>query len=130
MDGEDHHAVLGRVVLVDQQHPSPRPEDEAQALPSSGELGAQTGELTQWLQAGTHAPSGIRRQRQDGDEPVKVLDRSTGELDASHALQPVETDRVTRGGLATANLGPLPGSIDPLEDRDDRVRVGVRVIDR
>jgi hypothetical protein len=118
------------VVLVDQQHPSPRPEDEALALPSSGELGAQTGELLQWVQAGTHALSGSRRQGQGGDEPVQVLDRSAGELDASHELQLVEPYGVTRRGLTTANLGPLPGSLDPVEDCHDRVRVGVRVIER
>jgi hypothetical protein len=130
LDGEDHHAAIILVAPVDQQHPSPRSEDEAQALPSSGEFGAQTGHLAQGSQAGTHAPSGIRRQRQDGDEPVQVLDRSPGAFDASHALQLVETDRVTRGGLTTADLGPIPGSIDRVEDRHDRVRVGVRVIDR
>jgi hypothetical protein len=118
------------VVLVDQQHPSPRPEDGSQALPSSGELGAQAGELAQGLQAGTHALSGTRRQRQNDDESVQVLDHSAGELDASHALELVEKDRGTGGGLATAELGPLPGSIDPFEDRHDGLRVGVRVIDR
>ncbi len=98
-------------------------------MPSSGELGTQAWELAQWLQAGMHARSGIRRQRQPSDEPVQILDGSTGELDLRHALQLVETDRVTGGGLTTAKLGPLPRTIDPVEDRDDGVRVGVRVVD-
>jgi hypothetical protein len=82
------------------------------------------------LQAGTHALPGVRRQCQDGDEPAQVLDRSAGELDASHVLELGETDRVTGGGLTTAKLGAVPGAIDPVQDRHDGVRVGVRVIDR
>lgn len=52
-----------------------------------------------------------------------------GELDQRHALQLVETDRVTGRGLTTAKLGPLPRAIETVEDRDDGVRVGVRVVD-
>ena len=129
MDREDHHPVGARVVLVHEQHPSPRPDQEPQPAPSSVELGTQARELAQWLQAGTHARSGIRRQRQPSDEPVQILHGSTGELDLRHALQLVESDRVTGRGLTTAKLGPLPRTIDPVEDRDDGVRVGVLVVD-
>jgi hypothetical protein len=81
-------------------------------------------------QAGTHAFSGVRRQSQHGDEPVQVLDGSASQLDVSHALQLVETDRFSGRGLITAKLGPFPGAIDPVEDRRDGIRVGVRVVDR
>ena len=98
-------------------------------MPSSGELGTQARELAQWLQTGAHARSGVRSQRQPGDEPVQILDGSAGELDLRHALQLVGTDRVIGRGLITAKLGPFPRAIDPVEDRDDGVRVGVRVVD-
>lgn len=77
---------------MDEQHPSPRSEEDAQSLPAAGQLDAEAGEVSERAQARANSVARVDGQAERADEVVEVLDGCAGELDARQPSELVEAD--------------------------------------
>lgn len=99
MDRDHCDTVTGLIELVDDKHPTPRPQNEPQAGPATLELWSETWELLKCHERAPDALTGIRRKGEDADQPVKILDGRSRQLNLRHESQVVERDRLAGRGL-------------------------------
>lgn len=88
--GHHDHSVLPGEMPIDEDQPTPGPDDEPEALPASVQRRPQQRESPKGVQAGAQARSSVRRQAVDEEKPAKVLSRSLRDLHAGHWLEVVE----------------------------------------
>lgn len=130
MDCHDDHAMLGLDEHVDQQHPTPRSEHEPKAVPSPAQRRAHQREALERPQRPGNAGTRALRQAVSADQRVEIFERRVGELDAGHALQLIEADRLHSPRLAQTQLRALVSPSDPVEQLDDVSRIGIGLIKR
>ncbi len=129
MDGHDDDAVVSLDVLVDDQHPPPRPEEEPHCRPPAAQLGAKLGELLESAQQASDTSACVRRKAQRDDETVEILGGGSRQLDASHALELIQLDRLAPTRLLSPQRCALVGTIDPIEQQHDIGWIWIGVID-
>jgi len=112
-------------VVVDDQHPAPRAEDEAQACPTTVQLRSESWELLELAEHAARPSAGVLGKAVGADQPVEVLDRSLGELDCGQRLQIVEGDGLPCRCLAEPPLRAFVGAVDAVEEGDHVVGIGV-----
>jgi hypothetical protein len=125
LDRYDNDAIMLLEVGIDEDHPTPRAEQEADSGPASAELCSHARELLERLQRASDAFACVGGEAVRAYELREIRDRGLGEFDARH-LQLVERHRLAVAGLLEPELSPLEGPVDPVEQFGDvtSIRVG------
>ena len=84
-----HDDAVGLQTGVHDDQPAPRSEQEAEARPAAGELGAEARKLGQRPKGPPDSLAGIGRKAQRANEAVEILDRRAPDLSTRHRLQVV-----------------------------------------
>jgi len=96
LDRDHRNAVIRLIELVDDQHPTPRAQNEPQTGPATLKLRSNTWEPLNRSEGPPDALTGIRRKREGEDQAVKILDGRNRQCDLHHELKVVEPDRLGR----------------------------------
>lgn len=64
------------------------------------------------------------------DQPLEILDCCDSQVDARHALQLIEADRLPHPRLAQTELGPLVRAGDAIEQLDDISWIRIGLVER
>ncbi len=112
------------------QHPAPRTEQEAEALPASGQFGSEAWEAPKWSDRTLDTSLRIRGKAMSADHPVEVRDRGRGNLDPGHQLQLVQVDRAAGSRLPQPLLRPFERARDPVQQLSDVPRVATDFVKR
>lgn len=129
LDRYDNDAVMLLEVGVDEDHPAPRAEEEAEPGPASAELCSYARELLERLQRASNAFACFGGEAVRASELREIGDRGLGEFDARH-LQLVERHRLPGAGLLEPELRPLEGPVDPVEQFGDVTSIGIGFVER
>ena len=78
MDRDHRDTVTGLIELVDDQHPTPRAQNEAQTGPAALKFRSQTGELLERCERPADTLASVRMKCEGHDQAVKVLDGRNG----------------------------------------------------
>ncbi len=127
---DDDHTVFELDVHVDDDQPPPRPKDESESRPQPSEWRPKQRELLERLDRAPHPVARVGWQAVTEYQPVEILDGRTGDLDASQALQLVETNGIAAMGLIEPALRPFESAGDCVEHVDNVARIGICVVDR
>jgi hypothetical protein len=129
LDRYDNDAIMLLEVGVDEDHPAPRAEEEAESGPASAELCSHERELLERLQRAPDAFACVGGEAVRSYEVREIGDRGLGEFDARH-LQLVERHRLAVAGLLEPELRPLEGPVDPVEQFGDMTSIRVGFVER
>ena len=129
MDRNHSDSVTGLVELVDDQHPTPRAQNEPQTGPAALELRSQTWELLERYERPRDTLTSVRRKREGHDQAVKVLDGRSGQCDLRHELQLVESNRLAGRGLSQPKLGTFIRAIYAVEDCNYIGGLRIRIVE-
>ena len=87
LDAEYRDSILFLIKAIDDQHPTPRAEDESQSLISAMELSAYLPELAQRHERGANPRLGISREVVCPNELLEIRDGFKSQLEARQGLQ-------------------------------------------
>jgi hypothetical protein len=127
LDRDHRDTLTGLIELVDDQHPTPRSQNEPQAGPATFQLRAHTRELLQRRERPPDPLTGIRRKREHDDQPVKILNGRSRQRNLRHELQVIERDGLASRRLPQTKLCTFERAINAVEQCDDvrGIRIGI-----
>ncbi len=127
----DHKDAVRRfLVVVEQDHPGPRPDYEPGRSPPTDQLRTGERESFQHPQRAPDSDPGIAGQVECRDRLVYVPLRSRGDDYLRHSGQLVERRPLAASRLGQAFLRPLPCAGDGIEDLRDASRIRICVVER
>ena len=115
---------------VDEQHPAPGPEHEAEPFPSTGECRTDPGKELKRPKRSSYSFARIRWKAMRPDQSLDILFSCAGELDSSHRLQLVKRNRFAPPCLLRAKLCTFVRASNPVKQIGHIPRVRIRFVER
>lgn len=131
LDREDVHHVSVGIMLVDNDHPAPWPEDEPEPVVSAAfESSAKSRKLGQRPDRTPEALRRIGRKAMTEDQSAQRFGRRGADDCPGQPLQLVERNSFSACDLRASACDPLPRSRNAVQYLDHRPAVDLGVIDR